>query len=116
MRKLVKGRKLSRKTGQRKALLKNLAGQLIMKEKIKTTEAKAKEVSLFIEKQITKAKKGDLASRRALSCFFTPTMVKKMIQEIGPRYKDRQGGYVRIIKTIQRKEDGAQMSFIELVK
>jgi len=116
MRKLKKGRKLSRQKDQRKALLKNLAGQLIMREKIKTTEAKAKEVSGFIEKKITKAKKGDLFARRELARLFTPGAVKKIIEEIGPRYKEKNGGYTRIIKISPRKGDGAKMAFIEFVK
>jgi len=116
MRKRAKKRKLSRSKDQRKALLGNLAGQLIVKEKIKTTEAKAKELSIFVEQKITIAKKNDLSARRSLARFFTPATVKKMMDEIGPRYKERKGGYVRIIKTISRKNDGAQMSFIELVK
>ncbi len=116
MRKLKKGRILSRKKDQRKALLRNLAEQLIVKEKIKTTEAKAKELSGFAEKQITKAKKDDIATRRSLARSFTAKTVKKMIEVIGPRYKEREGGYIRIIKTIPRKGDGAKMAFIELIK
>ncbi len=116
MRKLKKGRILSRKSGQRKALLKNLAGQLIVKEKIRTTEAKAKELSSFVEKKISRAKKGDIPARRILAQYFTSTIVKKMMEEIGPRYKDRKGGYTRIIKTVPRKSDGAEMAYIELVK
>ncbi len=116
MRKRKKGRKLSRKLNQRKALLKSLAGALILKEKIKTTEAKAKEVARFVEKIIGLAKKGDLASRRILGRFFPPQLVKKLISEIGPRYKERRGGYTRIIKLGPRKSDGAKMAIIELVK
>jgi large subunit ribosomal protein L17 len=116
MRKRKKIRRLSRKRNQRKALLKSLASALILKEKIKTTEAKAKEVSPFVEKQISRAKIGDLASRRLLAKFFSPKIVKKLINEIGLRYKDRPGGYTRIIKLGQRKSDGARMAIIELVK
>ncbi len=72
MKNLKKGRVLSRKSNQRKALLSNLSEQLIMKEKIKTTEAKAKELSGFVEKKITKAKKDDINSRRLLARCFTP--------------------------------------------
>jgi len=116
MRKLKKGRKLSRKRDQRRALLKSLTSALILKEKIKTTEAKAKEVSSFAEKQISRAKIGNLASRRYLSNFFSPQIVKKLLNEIGPRYKNRSGGYTRIIKLGPRKLDGARMAIIELVK
>jgi len=116
MRKLKKGRKFSRKRGQRKALIKNLSAQLFLKEKIKTTEAKAKTLRTFTEKHITRAKKGDLASRRYLLRFFSKNIVKKLIDEIAPRYKERPGGYTRIVKLGPRKSDGAKMAIIELVK
>ena len=116
MRKRKRGRKLSRKKDQRKALLKSLASALFLKEKIKTTEAKAKEVSRLAEKLITQAKKTDLSSRRILVRVFTAKLVKKLVEEIGPRYKDRKGGYTRIIKLGPRKSDGAKMAVIELVK
>lgn len=116
MRKLKKGRKFSRKRDQRKALLKSLARSLFLNEKIKTTEAKAKEISGFAEKLITRAKKGDLSSRRYLAKFFSRDLVKKLVDEIGPRYKSRKGGYIRIIKFGPRKSDGAKMVIIELIK
>ncbi|MCK4454032.1 50S ribosomal protein L17 [Candidatus Parcubacteria bacterium] len=116
MRKQKEGRKLSRKKSQRSALLKTLASALILNEKIKTTEAKSKEVSKFVEKKITKAKKGDLTARRLLSQSFSPKIVKKLVDEIGPRYKERKGGYTRIIKLVPRKSDGARMAIIEFVK
>jgi len=116
MRKLKKGRKLSRKRNQRKALLKSLAGALFLNEKIKTTEAKAKEISRFAEKCITRAKKGDLASRRILAKYFAKSLVKKLVDKIGLRYKKRKGGYTRIIKLGPRKSDGAKMAIVELVK
>lgn len=116
MRKRKKGRKLARKRDQRKALFKLLARNLFLKEKIKTTEAKAKEVKPFVEKIITKSKKEDLSSRRFLAKFFPPLVVKKLINEIGPRYKERKGGYIRIIKLGPRKSDGAKMAIIELIK
>lgn len=116
MRKLKKGRKLSRKRDQRKALLKSLVNSLVIKEKIKTTEAKAKEILKLTEKSITKAKKGNLASRRNLAKFFSKKVVKKLIEDIGPRYKDRKGGYTRIIKLGPRKSDSAKIAIIELIK
>lgn len=116
MKKGKKGRKLSRGKDQRKALLKSLARALFLHEKIKTTEAKAKEVSQFAQKCITKAKKGDLANRRHLARFFSKNIVKKLVDDIGKRYKERPGGYVRIIKLGPRKSDGAEMAIIELVK
>lgn len=116
MRKRKKGRKLHRKGDQRKALLKTLIQALFLKEKIKTTEAKAKEISPFAEKFITKAKKNTLHSRRFLARFFLEKVVKKLVDEIGPRYKERSGGYTRIIKLGRRKSDGAKMAIIELIK
>jgi large subunit ribosomal protein L17 len=116
MRKRKKGRKFSRKRDQRKALLKSVAAALILDEKIRTTEAKAKEVSGFAERFITKAKKGDLASRRLLSQYFSPKIVKKLTEELGPRYKQLPGGYTRIRKLGSRKSDGAKMAIIELIK
>ena len=116
MRKRKKGKKLNRKKGQRNALLKSLASALILKEKIKTTQTKAKELSSFVEKKITRAKKADLASRRLLAKFFSAKVVKKLIDEIAPRFKERKGGYTRIIKFGQRKVDGARIAVIELIK
>ncbi len=116
MQKRKLGRKLSRKKDQRKALLKGLASALILNEKIRTTEAKAKEVRPRVEKFITQAQKGDLSSRRLLARFFSPKIVTKLLKEIGPRYKERKGGYTRIIKLGPRKTDGARMAIIELIK
>ena len=116
MQKQKKARKFNRTIGQRKALLKTLANSLILKEKIRITGAKAKELSSFVEKMITRAKNGDVFSRRKLSEFFDSGTVKKLVDEIGPRYKDRKGGYTRIIKLGPRKSDGAKMAVIELVK
>ncbi len=93
-----------------------MVNSLVIKEKIKTTEAKAKEILGLAEKSITKAKKGDLASRRILERYFSKKIVKKLIEEIGPRFKERKGGYTRIIKLGPRKSDGARMAIIELVK
>lgn len=115
MRKLKKGRKLSRKKDQRQALLKLLMRALFLKEKIKTTQAKAKEIKRISEKFITRAKKGDLASRRQLARFFSNDIVKKLVEEIAPRYKERPGGYTRIIRLAPRKSDGAKIAIIELV-
>lgn len=116
MRKRKQGRKLSRKTGQRRALLKTLAGSLLLKGKIVTTETKAKEVSSFVEKQITKAKVGDLSNRRLLARVFNLKILNKLIKDIAPRYKERKGGYTRIIRLGPRKTDGAKMVIIELLK
>ncbi|MCH8741463.1 50S ribosomal protein L17 [Patescibacteria group bacterium] len=116
MRKRKKGRKLGRERDQRRALLKSLASEIFLKEKIKTTTAKAKEVKGFVEKSITRAKKGDLHSRRLLLRFFSSKIVKKLIEDLAPKYKGRKGGYTRIIKLGPRKSDGAKMAIIELIE
>lgn len=116
MKKRKKGRKLHRKKDQRRTLLKSLACALVLKERIQTTEAKAKEVRPLIEKSITVAKGENLAAARQLFKIFPKNLVKKLIEEIAPRYKERKGGYVRIIKLGQRKSDSARMAIIELVK
>ncbi len=97
-------------------MLKGLASQFFLEEKIKTTEAKAKELKKFSEKFLTKARKGDLASRRELLRYFSKKIVKKLIEELGIKYKERAGGYTRIVKIGPRKSDGAKMAIIELVK
>jgi large subunit ribosomal protein L17 len=115
MKKLKQGRKFSRKKDQRRALLKSLARALFLNGKIKTTEAKAKELSGFAEKCLSRAKKGDLPSRRILLKHFSKDLTKKLVEEIGPKYKNRKGGYTRIIKLGSRKSDGAKMAIIELI-
>ncbi len=116
MRKLIKKRKFSRKRGQRKALLRSLSRELFLNEKIKTTEAKAKEMRKMVEKSITKGKKGGLLATKMLVKDFGKEITKKIINEIAPLFKDRQGGYTRIIKLGPRKTDGARMAIIELVE
>ena len=111
-----KTRKLSLKRDQRAALLKSLAYNFFSKGKMRTTEAKAKEIKPIVEKMITKAKRGDLSARRALLCYFTPAIVKKIVEEIAPAFKSRNGGYTRIIHLEDRKSDSARMVIIELVK
>lgn len=116
MRKRHKGRKLSRKRDQRRALLRSLARELFLKGRIKTTEAKAKELRSFGEKFIERAKEKNLANLRYLRRFFDKETVKKLFDEIAPRYKERKGGYTRLIKIGQRTSDGAKMAIIELVE
>lgn len=115
MRKRKKGKKFGRVKEQRKALMKSLASSLILYKKIKTTEIKAKELRKFIEPLITKAKIGDLHKRRTARRFLSDDLTKKLFNEIGPLYKDRPGGYTRIIKLPPRQSDGARMAQIELV-
>ena len=116
MRKQNKGRKLSMKKGPRKALLRVLVNNFLLHEKIKTTEAKAKELRPIAEKMITRAMDNNLTNRRALLQNLTPKMTKKIIEEVAPRYKERNGGYTRIMKLGPRNSDGAKMVIIELIK
>jgi large subunit ribosomal protein L17 len=115
MNKQKKGRKLHRKRDVRKALMKTMATSLILKGKIKTTEAKAKELSPFIEKKITKAKKGGVATLRYLRTFFSEKTAKKLMTEIAPKYQERKGGYTRIVRMGKRKSDSSKMAIIELI-
>lgn len=107
---------LDRKTGPRQALLKNLAQSLILYEKIKTTEAKAKVLRPLLEKMITRAKVDSVFNRReVMKKIPTKNAVRKLFEVIGPRYQERKGGYLRIIKLGQRQGDGAKMAQIEFV-
>ena len=109
-------RKLGRTKNVRKALIRSLAEALILNGKIKTTEAKAKELRPFIEKLITKGKRGDLAARRvAISRLIGVDLVKKLFSEIAPKFVDRHGGYTRVIKLPARGGDGSKMAIIEFV-
>jgi len=115
MKKQKKGRKFNRKIDQRRALMRSIARSLILNGRIETTEAKAKELSPYIEKKITKAKKGDLSAKRELLKDFSNKVVKKLMEEMVPLYKNRHGGYTRIMKTGIRKRDSAKMAIIEFV-
>jgi large subunit ribosomal protein L17 len=116
MRHLVKGRKLNRTTSHRKAMLSNLAMSILDKERVETTLPKAKEVRRVVERLITYAKKGDLHGRRlAARRINNKEILKKLFSEIAPVYKDRNGGYVRILKTRNRKGDNTLMAIVELV-
>ena len=109
-------KKLDRKKAPREALLRNLAASVILYEKVKTTQAKAKVVRPLVEKAITAGKNPTLASRRKLlSFFYTEQPVNKIIDVLGPKYKERPGGYTRLTKIGPRQNDGAQMVVIELV-
>ncbi|MBZ9572647.1 50S ribosomal protein L17 [Patescibacteria group bacterium] len=116
MRKRKKGKKFSREKDQRKALIKGLVAEFFLREKIKTTEAKAKTLKKFAEKFLSRARKGDLAARRYLTRFFSKKITKKLVNEISPRFKGRKGGYTRIVKLGPRKSDGTKMAIIELLK
>ena len=109
-------RKLNRTTSHRKALLMNLSNSLIKHEQITTTLSKAKELRPFVEKIITLGKKGDLVSRRkAISILQDQKNIKKIFDVISQRYKERSGGYTRIIKIGNRFGDNAPTAIIELV-
>ena len=123
-------RKLGRTSSQRKAMLRDLTTDLIINERIVTTEARAKEVRSTAEKMITLGKRGDLHARRQAASFVrnevadvreeneeivTETALQKLFNEIAPRYAERQGGYTRILKTEPRRGDNAPMVVLELV-
>ena len=108
-------RKFGRKTNQRNALLKSLAYSLALKGKIRTTEAKAKELRPYMEKLVTLGKRETPASRRLLVSRVGVEAAKKIATELAPAYKGRAGGYIRITKMIRRKSDGAPQAIIEFV-
>jgi len=116
MRHRKKTKILDRKKEPREAMLRNLATSVILFEKVVTTKAKAKAVQPQVEKMITLGKKGTLSARRqALKFFYIENPVKKIFDDLAPRYKERAGGYTRITKIGIRKGDGAEMVQIELV-
>jgi large subunit ribosomal protein L17 len=116
MRHLKSGRQLSRNSSHRWALMRNMITSLLREEKIQTTDPKAKELRRWVERVITLGKQGSLHARRqVLSIVQDKTVVRKLFDTIGPRFKDRPGGYTRIIKLGIRRGDAAQMALIELV-
>ena len=123
-------RKLGRTSSQRKAMLRDLTTDLLINERIVTTEARAKEVRSTAEKMITLGKRGDLHARRQAAAFvrnevadireedeavIVQSALQKLFSDIAPRYAERNGGYTRILKTAPRRGDGALMVIIELV-
>ena len=116
MRHGISQRKLSRKSGHRTALFRNMSAALIKHEQILTTQAKAKELRPYIEKLITLAKRGGLSNRRlAMSKLQDETQLKKLFDVLAERYADRDGGYTRVIKAGYRDSDAAAMAVIEFV-
>ena len=113
----IDGRKLSRKQGPRLALYKNLTVSVLRYERIKTTEAKAKEVRGRVEHMITLAKRGDLTARRAVISQFPnePLVVDKLFDELAPKYADRTSGFTRIVRLGQRLGDAAEIVQLELI-
>lgn len=108
-------RKLGLKSGKRNALLKSLARSLILKEKIKTTEAKAKELRPYVEKLVTTGKTDSVSVRRTLGTKVGLDGSKKLVEVISPKYKERKGGYTRITKMGTRANDASPMAQIEFV-
>ena len=116
MRHQKSGRKLNRSSSHRRAMLRNMTTSLFLHERIKTTDAKAKELRRVAEKLITMAKKGKLADRRlAHRTVRDQKVLAKLFEEIGPRYAERAGGYTRVLKVGYRRGDNAPVALIELV-
>ena len=119
MRHRLRGRKLNRTSSHRKALMRNLAMSLITHKRIKTTDAKAKELRGFVERLVTYAKKGDIHNRRLIQQKLPGKLGKNianiLIHDIAPEYENRSGGYTRIINLNNRKNDNAPVSLIEFV-
>ena len=116
-------RKFGRTADHRKAMLRNLATSVILYGRVETTEAKAKDMRSVVDELITLGKKGDLAARRQAAAYLrnvtdektSKTVLQKLFDEVAPKYASRNGGYTRVIKTGNRRGDGAPMAFIELV-
>ena len=111
-------RKLGVDNKHRRSMLANLTKEVIVNGKIETTETRAKEVRKFVDKMITYGKKGDLVSRRKALAFLQndEAAVKKVFNELAPKYSKRNGGYTRIIKTAERRGDNSLMAVLELVE
>ena len=113
---MAKNRKLGRTSDQRRAMLRAMTTYLLENGQIKTTFARAKEVAPIAEKMITLAKKNDLAAyRQVLADVTKEDVAKKLFQEIGPKYADRNGGYTRVLKMGPRRGDAAELAIIQLV-
>ena len=116
MRHQVKGRKLSRSPAHRRALFRNQLSSLVKEERIRTTLEKAKELRPLAEKVVTQGKRDTIHARRQVNRLISDrSLVKKLFDEIAPRYHERPGGYTRIIKLGPRKGDGAEMAYLEFV-
>ena len=119
MRHQKKGRKLNRTASHRKAMFSNLAASLIIHKKIRTTEAKGKELRAYVERLVTYAKRGDIHGRRLIQKKISGKRGKEianiLLHDIAPAFVDRQGGYTRLIKLNNRKNDNAPVSLVEFV-
>lgn len=117
MRHRKKGRELGRTRSHKRAMLRNMATSLFVHERIRTTEAKARELRPVAERLITLAKRGDLHSRRQARRYIADRdVLQKLFDQIGPRFQDRPGGYTRILKLGARQGDGAELALIELTE
>ena len=116
MRHKLSRRKLSRPTAHRRSMLRGAVTDLLRHESIQTTEAKAREISRLAEKAITRGKGGTLHDRRQAATMLTSeSILKKLFDELGPRYEDRPGGYTRMVKMAPRRGDAAAMAVVALV-
>jgi large subunit ribosomal protein L17 len=116
MRHKVAGWKLGRNTSHRRSLLRNLVTSLIVEERIETTVPKAKALRPLAEKMITLGKRGDLSARRQAGAYLmTKAAVNKLFDTVAPRFGDREGGYLRIVRAGWQKGDGADKAFVELL-
>jgi large subunit ribosomal protein L17 len=116
MRHFKKGRKFGRVRKQRRAMLKGLASSFIIAGKMRTTLAKAKELQPAVEKIISKAKENSVSSRRYASSMLNSRALKSLFSDVAPLFKERRGGYTRIMRLGRRASDAAEMAIIELVK
>ncbi|MEX0869806.1 MAG: 50S ribosomal protein L17 [Candidatus Spechtbacterales bacterium] len=116
MNKGIKTRKFHLTRDKRRALLRSLAENLVLHGKIETTEARAKELRPFIERWVTKSKNDSVQTRRMLLRYFSAEVTDKLLNEIGPKFKDRAGGYTRITKRSARRGDAAPRAIIEFVE
>src|ERR1700731_5192714 len=116
MRHKVAGYKLGRNTAHRRSLLRNLVTSVIVEERVETTVPKAKAARPLVEKMITLGKRGDLSARRQAGAYLmTKAAVTKLFDTVAPRFGDREGGYLRIVRTGWNKGDGADKAFLELL-
>lgn len=116
MKKNVFGRKFNRDTNERKALFKNLISSLVLDERIKTTEPKAKAIKADVDKVITKVKKNGELARRLLAGILSPQALEKLVNDVAPRFKERNGGYTRIIRVGRRFGDNAMEVVMEFTE
>ena len=110
------GYKLGRNTSHRRAMLRNLVTSIILEDRVETTVTKAKAARPHVEKMITLGKRGDVAARRqALAYLMTGEAVSRLFETVAPRYGDREGGYLRIVRSGFQKGDGAEKAFVEML-